>query len=132
MARLLLRNSDGRGGAGDASDGDHNGLRSERCVCRDAQVDLSHADKGGDSGKRYGCSDSADGRGEALEPNGGAAPSLTVHTEVAFVTCTPARADCKSTEDQRKGPGAFKATRSLHSGVPHFEFPTTSALARTR
>src|ERR1035441_7751609 len=46
-ATLLSRDKDGRRGARDASDGDYDGLRSERCRCRDAQVDLRHADQGG-------------------------------------------------------------------------------------
>ena len=47
--------------------GDYHGLRSERRGCGDAQIDLSHADqRGRDSGKLDGGSDSADGNRGAM------------------------------------------------------------------
>src|ERR1035441_10669599 len=69
-----LRNGDGRGSAWDASDGDYDRLRSERCVCGNEQVDLSHADQGGrnsselDGTRAYG--DATDGNGDRLNGDG--------------------------------------------------------------
>ena len=55
-----------------------------------------------------------------IEPafQGHVPPALIVHSRLAFVICTPARAYCKFTEYQRKRAGAFSVTRSSNSEVP--------------